>query len=213
MVRNTTHHYAHQLPRRIIQSSSRCIFVTRIPPHPTTCTFPLLLTPFHPPPCTIHTITPTRHHSHHRTHTHTHTHTPPSISCPLLPSLRFANGGGDYFAPQFFVENIDGMPNGSFQGNKSVYSTSIIGNVSLAWIRKVVTSNSAPFMAYIAPKAAHDPFEPATWYDTASTTVCTQRVTAWVLNSVPNRVFCLAECARNCCAHICFCKQQRGCEN
>jgi hypothetical protein len=82
------------------------------------------------------------------------------------------------------VENIDGMPDGSFQGNKSVYSTSIIGNVSLAWIRKVATSSSAPFMAYIAPKAAHDPFEPATWYATASTTVCTQRVTAWVSNSV-----------------------------
>ena len=38
------------------------------------------------------------------------------------------------------------------------YSTSVIGNVSVAWITKVVHEEpDRPFMAYIAPKAAHEP--------------------------------------------------------
>mmetsp|Transcript_146131 Transcript_146131/g.207128 ORF Transcript_146131/g.207128 Transcript_146131/m.207128 type:complete len:535 (+) Transcript_146131:75-1679(+) len=86
----------------------------------------------------------------------------PNVAQPGFDAW-FANGGGSYFAPEFAVQNIDGMPDGSFKGNQSVYSTSIIGNVSLAWIRKVATG-SAPFMAYIGPKAAHDPFQPAPWY-------------------------------------------------
>ena len=61
------------------------------------------------------------------------------------------------------------------------YSTALIGNFSVAWIRKVggalaaaqkgeweATGNGSspgrPFFAYIAPKAAHDPFQPAVWY-------------------------------------------------
>jgi N-acetylglucosamine-6-sulfatase len=47
----------------------------------------------------------------------------------------------------------------------SNYSTSVIGNVSTAWIKKVVQEDAGrPFMAYIAPKAAHEPFNPAPWY-------------------------------------------------
>ena len=40
------------------------------------------------------------------------------------------------------------------------------GNVSVAWIKKVAAAakdGSQPFMAYIAPKAAHEPFNPAPW--------------------------------------------------
>eukprot|EP00040_Diaphanoeca_grandis_P039932 m.260648 g.260648 ORF g.260648 m.260648 type:complete len:521 (-) comp40388_c0_seq1:488-2050(-) len=78
----------------------------------------------------------------------------------------FANGGGTYYSPQFAVKNIDGYPDGSFQGNKSVYSTSIIGNVSLAWINKVGKNTDVPFFAYIGSKACHEPFLPAPWYQT-----------------------------------------------
>lgn len=36
----------------------------------------------------------------------------------------------------------------------------------MAWIRKVHTEDaSRPFFAYIAPKAAHEPFNPAPWYE------------------------------------------------
>jgi hypothetical protein len=42
-----------------------------------------------------------------------------------------------------------------------------VGNVSIAWIRHVVAEDaSRPFFAYIAPKAAHEPFNPAPWYRT-----------------------------------------------
>ena len=57
---------------------------------------------------------------------------------------------------------------GCFKGTSdpSNYSTSIIGNVSIAWIRKVHAEDpSRPFFAYIAPKAAHEPFNPAPWYE------------------------------------------------
>lgn len=40
-----------------------------------------------------------------------------------------------------------------------------MGNISTAWIRHVRrTTPDAPFFAYIAPKAAHEPFNPAPWY-------------------------------------------------
>eukprot|EP00039_Didymoeca_costata_P011721 m.165843 g.165843 ORF g.165843 m.165843 type:complete len:551 (+) comp15267_c0_seq3:46-1698(+) len=76
----------------------------------------------------------------------------------------FANGGGTYYSPSFAVQNIDGLPDGMFHGNKTDYTTSLVGNYSLAWIRKVA-NGPAPFLAYIAPKAAHDPFQPAAWYE------------------------------------------------
>ena len=82
-----------------------------------------------------------------------------------------ANGGGNYINPQFDTMNLEFLepkmhvPNGrnTHVGN---YSTSIIGNVSIAWIESVVTKNSSqPFFAYIGPKAAHEPFNPAPWYE------------------------------------------------
>ena len=77
----------------------------------------------------------------------------------------FANGGGDYLAPRFIVSNLTGLgyPDGPWQGTEHDYSTSVIGNVSTAWIASVA-SGPRPFFAYIGVKAAHEPFTPAPWY-------------------------------------------------
>ena len=77
----------------------------------------------------------------------------------------FANSGGDYFAPRFMVKGIAGLPEGwvKFSNSPANYSTSVIGNMSLAFIEKAIHANRS-FMAYIAPKAAHEPFNPAPWY-------------------------------------------------
>lgn len=77
----------------------------------------------------------------------------------------FANGGGSYIAPKFRVANVDGLPDGDVQFTNAAenYSTSVIGNYSIAWINKVAKQGK-PFFAYIAPKAPHEPFNPAPWY-------------------------------------------------
>ena len=75
----------------------------------------------------------------------------------------FANGGGTYYSPSFFVQNVDGFENGTWRGTPDNYTTSVVGNVSHAWIRKMHAADQ-PFFAYIAPKAAHEPFLPANWY-------------------------------------------------
>jgi hypothetical protein len=77
-----------------------------------------------------------------------------------------ANGGGNYIAPEFSTKNLQfaGLPDGTWTGTVSNYSTSVIGNVSISWIRKVAAEEPRrPFFAYIAPKAAHEPFNPAPW--------------------------------------------------
>jgi N-acetylglucosamine-6-sulfatase len=74
-----------------------------------------------------------------------------------------ANGGGHYYSPSFSVKNIDGLPDGTFDGTATDYTTAVVGNHSVAWIRKVAKLGK-PFLAYIAPKACHDPFHPAAWY-------------------------------------------------
>jgi N-acetylglucosamine-6-sulfatase len=76
-----------------------------------------------------------------------------------------ANAGGDYVGPHFQTKNIDGLPDGGFKFSNSPgnYSTSVIGNISINWIKKVAKQGK-PFFAYIAPKAAHEPFDPPTWY-------------------------------------------------
>lgn len=76
-----------------------------------------------------------------------------------------ANGGGDYIAPAFQTKNVDGLPDGKvqFTNDPSNYTTAVVGNMSIAWIKKVAKQGK-PFFAYIAPKAAHEPFNPAVWY-------------------------------------------------
>ncbi|KAJ8600108.1 hypothetical protein CTAYLR_003467 [Chrysophaeum taylorii] len=67
----------------------------------------------------------------------------------------FGNGGGDYLSPTFQVYDLD--VNESWPGG---YATSVVGNVSVAWLR----NQTGDFFCYVAPKAAHEPFNPAPWY-------------------------------------------------
>ena len=100
-----------------------------------------------------------------------------------------ANGGGTYVAPSFQMYGVTNLvpglvPSGGygcwgkkanhssdpaygcFKGVYENYSTSVIGNASVAWIRKTAREYPGePFFAYIAPKAAHEPFNPAPWYE------------------------------------------------
>ena len=78
------------------------------------------------------------------------------------------NGGGDYTAPRFAVSGLAdvgpwGIQDGSWKGTQHNYTTAVVGNVSIAWIEKTVAAQH-PFFAYIAPKAAHEPFIPAPWH-------------------------------------------------
>ena len=91
--------------------------------------------------------------------------------CPADPPPGFdawyANGGSTYYSPFFHVKNIEGLPDGPLQYNATDYSTSLIGNYSLAWIRSAAQDykkTGQPFFAYIGTKANHDPFHAAPWY-------------------------------------------------
>eukprot|EP00937_MAST-01D_sp_MAST-1D-sp2_P005871 g5871.t1 len=48
----------------------------------------------------------------------------------------------------------------------SAYTTSVIGNASIAWMRSVIESgpDHPPFFAYLGPHAPHKPSTPAPWY-------------------------------------------------
>ena len=90
------------------------------------------------------------------------------------------NGGGMYIAPSFVangVEGVLGIADGAWTSGgapqlaaggplgSSNYSTSIIGNASVSWLMAVAPhARTKPFFAYIAPKAAHEPFLPAPWH-------------------------------------------------
>ena len=58
------------------------------------------------------------------------------------------------------------MADGGWHGNQTDYTTAVVGNASLSWLRKVSpgAKQGKPFFIYIAPKACHEPFSPATWY-------------------------------------------------
>mmetsp|Transcript_117923 Transcript_117923/g.234923 ORF Transcript_117923/g.234923 Transcript_117923/m.234923 type:complete len:576 (-) Transcript_117923:127-1854(-) len=75
-----------------------------------------------------------------------------------------ANGGGNYISPSFTASGMQwyGIADGhhSFKGE---YTTAVVGNASIAWIRKVAAEDR-PFFAFVSPKAAHEPFNPAPWY-------------------------------------------------
>ncbi|KAJ1452607.1 alkaline-phosphatase-like protein [Pelagophyceae sp. CCMP2097] len=77
-----------------------------------------------------------------------------------------ANDGGNYISPEFTVQGIDfggfRWPNGTWHGTTEDYTTALVGNLSEAWIRSVA-KQGRPFFAYVAPKAAHEPFNPAPW--------------------------------------------------
>ena len=86
--------------------------------------------------------------------------------CPKTPPPGFdawlANGGGNYFSPQFSVAGITGLANGSHTFSADNYTTSVVGNYSHQWIKEVAPKG--PFVAFINPKACHEPFTPAKWY-------------------------------------------------
>ena len=66
----------------------------------------------------------------------------------------FANGGGNFFNTQFFD---DRSPTGTFTANSSFYAgyqTSILGNVSINWIREIVHGGRAAS----GDGASHPPF-------------------------------------------------------
>jgi len=87
--------------------------------------------------------------------------TPPGFDAWL------ANGGGHYLNPAFQTQGIADLGGWNIQDGhwlgKGNYTTAVVGNVSIAWIKKVAQEGK-PFLAYIAPKAAHEPFNPAPWY-------------------------------------------------
>ena len=97
----------------------------------------------------------------------------------------FINGGGNYLNPSFVSASPGVEPSDVRFDNCTAsdgspidcYSTSVIGNTSISWIRDRVTSDSktTPFFAYISLKAPHIqdgpgfPLAiPAPWYQNAS---------------------------------------------
>lgn len=64
-----------------------------------------------------------------------------------------ANDGGSYFHPKFARDD-------HWAKGGDNYTTSVVGNATVDWVKSV----QAPFFAYVAPKAAHEPFNPAPWY-------------------------------------------------
>lgn len=51
----------------------------------------------------------------------------------------------------------------STTGEHAGYTTSILGNYTVRWIRKVA-KGAQPWMVTIGNRASHAPFEPAPWY-------------------------------------------------
>eukprot|EP00035_Acanthoeca_spectabilis_P029046 m.473052 g.473052 ORF g.473052 m.473052 type:complete len:257 (+) comp33670_c0_seq1:367-1137(+) len=80
----------------------------------------------------------------------------------------FTISDGDRFmsmcSQEYFNEvwNDDGVSNRTGSA-PSEYTTSIIGNVTLEWLKTTV-DDSRPFLAYVAPKCPHTPYTPAPWY-------------------------------------------------
>ena len=87
---------------------------------------------------------------------------------PIGIDAYMTNGGGTYTSPQFDTTGVSDlgpyyMKDGGWQGKRSDYTTAVVGNTSISWLEKVA-KGTKPFFAYIAPKACHEPFTPASWY-------------------------------------------------
>lgn len=78
-------------------------------------------------------------------------------------SAYLANGGGDYFGPEFVARNAPGIPDGNYAAPKDAYTVSVVGNASVAFLERHL-SKSEPVLLYCAPKAVHEPFNPPPWY-------------------------------------------------
>ena len=66
----------------------------------------------------------------------------------------FANDGGKYFDPSFWIRNVPGVPDGRHQ--MEGYSTSLIGNASLAFLERELAA-AQRVLLYVAPKAVQRP--------------------------------------------------------
>ncbi|KAH8088820.1 sulfuric ester hydrolase [Aureococcus anophagefferens] len=77
-------------------------------------------------------------------------------------SAYLANGGGDYFGPEFVARNAPGIPDGAYAAPKDAYTVSVVGNASVAFLERHL-SKSEPVLLYCAPKAVHEPFNPPPW--------------------------------------------------
>ena len=73
---------------------------------------------------------------------------------PLGWDMWHANDGGTYVSPTFHL--LDG----SLKTYEGGYTTSVVGNATVKWLKE----QRGPYFAYVAPKAAHEPFNPAPWY-------------------------------------------------
>lgn len=110
---------------------------------------------------------------------HLNSHNP--VCPPPGVDMWLANGGGQYQNPSFSWASAGSKPDTVKFNNCTYgpcYSTSVIGNTSLAWVRSVLTepkTTRKPFFAYIALKAPHIEdgpgwpiTEPAPWYNQSS---------------------------------------------
>ena len=86
---------------------------------------------------------------------------------PLGFDAFLGNGGGHYLGAPFAAKGMGwyGINNGMWTARHDEYTTSIVGNATAAWVRRMVTEEQdKPFFAMMAPKAPHEPFVPASWY-------------------------------------------------
>ena len=105
----------------------------------------------------------------------------------------FANGGGNYFSPSFAWASAGaGLPetavfNNCTYNNGSCYSTSVIANQSIAWLKELQADpDHKPFFAYIAVKAPHiqdgpgwPVTLPAPWYNDTFPGLTAPRTPNW----------------------------------
>lgn len=72
----------------------------------------------------------------------------------------FANDGGTYMDPAFWVKNVPALNDGRYAARG--YSTSIIGNASQSFLERELPARNV--LLHVGPKACHAPFLPAPWH-------------------------------------------------
>jgi N-acetylglucosamine-6-sulfatase len=109
-----------------------------------------------------------------------HLNTKNPNACPPGVDRWLVNGGGDYLNPSFYWASKGVYPSIAHFNNctdSPCYSTSVIGNASIDWIRDHVsaTDSQQPFFAYVSVKAPHlqdgpgfPKAIPAPWYENSS---------------------------------------------
>ena len=79
---------------------------------------------------------------------------------PLGIDAYMTNGGGTYYSPQFDTTGVADlaphfMKDGGWQGNATEYTTAVVGNTSLSWIKKVAKVMTQTRHAHAARTFAH----------------------------------------------------------